>query len=142
MGKTLIFSDVDYSENAIAKSDILPTITLNNAALKAMVTSATTGKYVNSSGNITSNSNLSYIVVELSRQYKRIAISGHTGSTTGGFFSSANPSSSTRISTISQSVSGETNISNQSHNVPSGAKYLVFNLWNSYSNYSLTMYAE
>ena len=139
MGKTIIFSDVDYSENAIAKSDILPTITLNNAALKAMVTTATTGKYVNAGGVITANNSLSYIMVELGR-YKRIVISGHTGTTTGGFYSSVNPSSSTRISTVSQS--SETNLSNQSIAVPDGAKYFAFNLWNSYSNYSLTKYAE
>lgn len=139
MGKTLIFSDVDYSENAIAKSDILPTITLNNAALKAMVTTKTTGKYINVNGVITGNGTLSYIMVELGR-YKRIVISGYSGSTTGGFFSSANPSSATKISTVTHSSAG--NISNLSLDVPAGAKYFAFNLWNSYSNYSLTKYAE
>ena len=141
MGKTLIFSDVDYSENAIAKSDILPTITLNNAALKAMVTTETTGKYINDRGIITGNGNgtLSYIMVELGR-YKRIVISGYSGTTTGGFFSSINPSSATKISEVTRSSAG--NISNLSLDVPAGAKYFAFNLWNSYSNYSLTKYAE
>jgi len=139
MGKTLIFSDVDYSENAIAKSDVLPTTTLNNAALKAMVTTEATGKYINDRGIITGNGSLSYIMVELGR-YKRIVISGYSGSTTGGFFSSINPSSATKISAVTRSSSG--NISNLSLDVPAGAKYFAFNLWNSYSNYSLTKYAE
>ena len=139
MGKTLIFSDVDYSENAIAKSDILPTITLNNATLKAMVTTETTGKYINDRGIITGNGTLSYIMVELGR-YKRIVISGYSGTTTGGFFSSVNPSSATKISAVTRSSAG--NISNLSLDVPAGAKCFALNLWNSYSNYSLTKYAE
>lgn len=135
MGKTLIFSDVDYSANAIPMSDLIPTISYDNAEIKAMVTTDTTGKYVNTSGDITSNGSLSYVIFDLTH-YTRIIISGYSGTTTGGFFSSASPSSSTQVSAVTRSGTGS--YDNFEIAIPAGATHFVFNLYIGQNDYALT----
>lgn len=133
MGKTLIFSDVNYAANAIPASEILSDVSYTNAELKAMVTAATTGKYVNDTGVIRTNSSLSYVVIDVKR-YSRIIISGYSGTTTGAFLSSASPSSEAFVSAVTRQTDG--NLSNESINIPAGATHFAFNLWNTYSNYA------
>jgi hypothetical protein len=140
MGKTLIFSDVDYSGNAIPNTDILDTISYDNATLKAMVSEDAIGKYVATNGKVTSgDSTNSYVVVGI-QYYKRIVISGYTGTAAGAFLSSASPSQSTFISAVTRSSAGS--FDNRSIDIPEGATHFAFNMRTNYSNYALTKYAE
>lgn len=135
MGKTLIFTDVDYSENAINPQDLHRTTTYDNTQIWGMVTSDTTNKYVNVSGEVKSNNAFCYVMIDI-EYYSKIIISGYSGTTTGCFHTSANPSTSTFISAVSMQSEG--NISNYEVNVPNGAKYFALNLWKNKNNYSFT----
>ena len=136
MGKTLIFSDVDYSVNAIANSDIVDDISYDNAQLKAMITPSATGKYVNSSGGISSSGDLAYIVIDVSR-YSSIIISGYNGTTVGGFFSSSVINSSNHISAVTRSSAGS--YTNRTVAIPDGATHFAWNLNNNYNTYAASL---
>lgn len=136
MGKTLIFTDVDYSANAInPQEDIHATTSYDNTQLWGMVTEDTTNKYIGSSGNIASDDRLCYIMIDINH-YSKIVISGYSGTTTGSFHTSANPSPSAFISAVTMQRDG--NLSNYEVNVPNGAKYFALNLWKDKNNYSFT----
>lgn len=139
MGKTLILTDVDYSTNAIPKSVIIPPVSYTNAELKAMVTTSTSGKYVNNRGVVSSNSSLSYIVLDI-RGYDEVVISGYSGTTTGAFLSSDTPSSSSFVSAVTRQSAG--NWANERITIPEGATHFAFNFWNSYNNYAFTKDVE
>lgn len=139
MGKTLFVSNVDYSENAINIPDAVVSVSYNNKEIRDMIKSSAVNYYISDKGVVTYNQVLCYIMIDLT-DIKRIAISGYSGSTTGGFFSSINPSTSTRISSVTQK--GDSNLSNKMLTVPTNAKYFGFNIWNGYDNYAVIKYLK
>lgn len=139
MGKTLFVSNVDYSENAINVPDTVVSVSYNNREIRDMIKPSAINYYISDTGAVKYNSPLCYVMIDLT-DIKRISISGHSGPTTGGFFSSINPSTSTRVSSVTQTGSSE--LSNKMLTVPSNAKYFGFNIWNGYENYAVIKYLK
>jgi hypothetical protein len=139
MGKTLFISNVDYSENAINVPDAVVSVSYNNREIRDMIKPSAINYYIADTGQVKSNSQLCYVMIDLT-DIKRIAISGHSGPTTGGFFSSINASTSTKISVVTQK--GDSELSNKMLTVPSNAKYFGFNIWTGYENYAVIKYLK
>lgn len=139
MGKTLFISNVDYSENAINVPDVVVSVSYNNREIRDMINPSAVNYFIANTGQVKPDTRLCYVMIDLT-DIKRISISGHSGPTTGGFFSSINPSTSTRVSPVTQK--GDSELSNKMLTVPSNAKYFGFNIWTSYENYAVIKYLK